>query len=102
MNVSMAAFELPHQVNEPDENQRSAGNNRKCSAPFGVQYDTAPCNQNAQSCRKQNMTAPRHACDKQCLREVPPLRPSCNYEWKPVCWNCSVQKGNGKTRDNER
>ena len=26
MNVSVAAFELSHQVNEPDENQRSAGN----------------------------------------------------------------------------
>src|SRR5262245_18648696 len=92
MDVVMPAFELRYYIDNADRDQRAAGNERKCPAPFGVQCDTAPCNQNAQSCCEQNMTAPRHACHDERLRGIPTLRASCYNERKPVRRDRSMQK----------
>src|ERR1043165_8454986 len=92
MNVSMFAFELPDYVKEAHQKERSAGNDRKCSAPFGVQRDTAPRNQNPQSRREQDMTAARVACHYECLGAIPTLRPRRYNKRQPVCRNCGMDR----------
>jgi len=89
--MAVKSSRMTEQVEESECDERTAGNDRKGISDPRVDGHAAPNNQNAQSCREENVTSSGNAGDGECPGPIPLLRMSCNDKGQPVRRNGRMQ-----------
>jgi hypothetical protein len=93
------ADQLPIQIKQAKEEERSTGDSRKPAPNPFVQREPEQGQKQTQHGGENDVPAPGEGGNCERLRMIPSLRARSQHKWQPMCRNRRVKKSHGEPRD---